>query len=188
MWFWGLLGLVALMAWRRAQSSRIALFGVGWIAITFLPYSFLTYMPHVPSRHTYLASVGLAWVVASGLLLFYHQIRAPGRWPAYALAALMLVHNCGYVWVKKRAQYLERAVPTEALVEVARHADGPVYVRCFPYDRDIAELAVQLRLGKPASSLVWAKTGSQFTPGCLEKQPLPPLRAARGGAPVQSND
>ena len=31
-----------------------------------MPYSFLTYMPRLPSRHTYLASVGLAFIVAAG--------------------------------------------------------------------------------------------------------------------------
>jgi len=178
MWFWGLLSLLALMLWRRERYCRMALFAVGWIVITFLPYSFLTYMPRVPSRHTYLASAGLAWVVAAGFLVFYRRVRSPHRWPAYALAALILVHNCGYIWVKKRAQYLERALPTEALVDFARQADGPVYVRCFPYGAEVAELAVQMRLGKPPSSLIWAKTASHFSPACLEERHSLPLQAS----------
>ena len=182
MWFWGLLSLLALMVWRRAQYCRMALFAVGWMVITFLPYSFLSYMPHVPSRHTYLASAGLAWVVAAGFLVFYRHVKAPGRWPAYALAALMLVHNCGYIWVKKRAQYLERAAPTEVLVDFARQAGGPVRVRCFPYVREVAELAVQMRLGKPPSSVIWAKTGSQFSPACLEESRPLRLRASASSA------
>jgi len=182
MWFWGLLSLLALMVWRRAQYCRMALFAVGWMVITFLPYSFLSYMPHVPSRHTYLASAGLAWVVAAGFLVFYRHVKAPGRWPAYALAAVVLVHNCGYIWVKKRAQYLERAAPTEVLVDFARQAGGPVRVRCFPYVREVAELAVQMRLGKPPSSVIWAKTGSQFSPACLEESRPLRLRASASSA------
>jgi hypothetical protein len=188
MWFWGLLSLLALLIWRKTRPCRIAAFAAVWIVIAFLPYSFLTYMPHVPSRHTYLASAGLAWAVAAGLHVFYRRFERPSRWPAYALTATILVHNCGYIWVKKRAQFLERAAPTEVLVDFARQAGGPVRVRCFPYGREVAELAVQMRLGKPPNSLVWAATGNRFSPACIEQDRPLPLRAAGPGSPAPAVD
>ena len=186
MWFWGLLSLLALLVWRTARSHRVVALAAVWIVIAFLPYSFLTYMPRVPSRHTYLASAGLAWVVAAGFLVFCRRFERPSRWPAYALAATILVHNCGYIWVKKRAQFLERAAPTEVLVDFARQAAGPVRVRCFPYGREVAELAVQMRLGKPPNSLVWAETGSRFSPGCLEEDRALPLEASGPGSSAEA--
>jgi hypothetical protein len=127
-------------------------------------------MPRVPSRHTYLASAGLAWIVGAGFLAFRRRVRARARWLVPAAAAAVLLHNCGYIWVKKRAQYLERAAPTEALVEVARRAQGPVYIRCFPYNAQAAQLAVQMRLEQPPP-LIWAVTHPGFSAGCLEAAP-----------------
>jgi hypothetical protein len=55
---WGAAAL-GLLWWLRTERAAIAacLF---WMAVMLLPYSFLTYMDRVPSRHTYLASAGLA--------------------------------------------------------------------------------------------------------------------------------
>jgi hypothetical protein len=186
LWIWGLLSLVALVAWRARRYWRTAALGAVWIVIALLPYSFLTYMPRVPSRHTYLASAGLAWMVGAGCVAFHRRFQVHSRWPAYVLAAVMLAHNCGYVWVKKKAQFLERALPTEALVDLARQTDGPIYVRCFPYTQNIAELAVQMRLGKPPESVIWAKRGSEFSRACLEEGEALPLRASFPEPPLQS--
>ena len=186
LWIWGLLSLVALVVWRDREHWRIARRAAIWIAIALLPYSFLTYMPRVPSRHTYLASAGLAWIVAAGATVFYRRLQLWSRWPAYVLAGVMLAHNCGYIWVKKKAQFLERALPTEALVDFARQTDRPVFVRCFPYSQNIAELAVQMRLGKPPESVIWAKRGSEFSRACLEEREALPLRASFPEPPLQS--
>ena len=45
--------------------------------VSLLPYSFLTYMPVVPSRHTYLAGVGLALIVAAGFIALREQTGLP---------------------------------------------------------------------------------------------------------------
>ncbi|MEI9970791.1 MAG: hypothetical protein WDO73_01370 [Ignavibacteriota bacterium] len=47
-----------------------------------------------------------------GLAMAYWQTRAGSRrgWIA-AVAALVLIHNVGYLWTKKRAQFEERAAP-----------------------------------------------------------------------------
>jgi hypothetical protein len=166
-WFWGLLSLGALVAWRRWRDGRTTALALVWIVITFLPYSFLTYMPRVPSRHTYLASVGLAWIVAAAFLAVRRRFQTSAPRLVYAAMALVLLHNCGYIWITKHAQFIRRAEPTEALVEAARRATGPVVVRCYPYNAELAHLAVEMRLGRP-HELVWAVTSSAFSPACLE--------------------
>ena len=57
-WFWGLLSLIVLAAWRVRERISLLLVAAAWVAITFGPYIFLTYMARVPSRHTYFASAG----------------------------------------------------------------------------------------------------------------------------------
>jgi hypothetical protein len=146
-WIWGFLGLAAVTIWKKDQRRVFLLIAMGWILITFLPYSFLTYMPRVPSRHTYFASAGLALIVAAGFLAVRDRFRQP--WVPIALAAVIVLHNCGYLWIRKQAQYLERAAPTEQLIKFARQTNGPVYVHCFPYSRWIAEAAVEVGAGKP---------------------------------------
>lgn len=147
-WFWGILALLALAAWGTRKWRPLLILAGLWIPITLLPYSFLTYMPRVPSRHTYLASAGLALIVAAGFVVFRERMGKSHRWAVALVAILVVVHNCGYLWTKKQAQYLERAAPTEALVEFVRQREGPVYVHCFPYDFSAAHYAVELRLNE----------------------------------------
>ena len=152
-WFWGLLALV--WAWKR--NRRAVLAGLVWAAVALVPYSFLTYSLRIPSRQTYLASAGLAWIVAAG-------IQEVAAWRAKALPVLctaILLHNIGYLWIKKRRQYLERAEPTEELIAVARRSEGPIYVKCFPRTRLIAEEAVHLGAGRPASDVIWDAAEAQ---------------------------
>ncbi|MEK7409388.1 MAG: hypothetical protein AAB225_30350 [Acidobacteriota bacterium] len=148
-WFSGMLGLLAIRLWQDWRWRPLLWAAGAWIVITFLPYSFLTYMPRVPSRHTYWASAGLALVVGAGFLAFYRRFRRSRPWAVAVVATLIVAHNCGYLWFKKRPQYLERAAPTEALIEFASKVDGTVYVHCFPYALDVAVYAVELRLNKP---------------------------------------
>lgn len=144
-WFWGLLSVLVLAAWKRQAFPWIAF---AWIAISLVPYSFLTYMHRIPSRQTYLASAGLAWVVGAGILAFRERFQG-SRIVVPAVLAILLVHNAGYLWTRKRAQYLKRAAPTEQLIELSRKVKGPIYVKCFPRPREIAEEAVRLTTGKP---------------------------------------
>ena len=72
-----------------------------------------------------------------------------------AAAAVVLLHNVGYLWTRKRSQFLERAAPTEQLIALARRTPGPIWVRCFPRNRFIAEEAAQLGAGYAPSDLIW---------------------------------
>ncbi len=147
-WFWGLLSLLLIAIQRRKRRGRLLWTAALWILITLLPYSFLTYMPHVPSRHTYFASAGLAFIVAAGFLTASRGLSYRRRWAPAALALLIILHNCVYLWTRKQRQFAERAAPTEALVEFASRTDRPIVVKCFPYSPILAEWSVEMRLGK----------------------------------------
>ncbi len=148
LWFWGLAAMAAVWVWGDSRLRRVAAHGLVWAAIAFLPYSFLTYMPFVPSRHTYPASIGLALICGAGAVSLARFSRG-SRFAAVA-AIIMVLHNVGYLWLVKRPQFLERAAPTEHLLVYARTHPGPVYVRCFPRARPIAEEALRLMTNRPA--------------------------------------
>jgi hypothetical protein len=137
LWIWGVLALIAGWIWGRREFWMICAIAAVWVPIAFLPYSFLTYMPRVPSRHTYLASAGLALLAAAAWQAMRVRFGGERRWVLATAALAVLVHNTGYLWIKKTSQYRERAQPTERLIEFAVQRRGPVYVDCFPYGSDV---------------------------------------------------
>jgi hypothetical protein len=146
LWVWGFLSLAALAAWRASQWLPLLKIAAVWILSTLLPYCFLTYMPFVPSRHTYLASAGLSLIIGAAFLTFAARFRAR---PVLlcSLAALIILPHCAYLWTKKQRQFLERALPTELLIDYARDTRGPIRLCCFPYHISIAQSALDTRLG-----------------------------------------
>jgi len=156
LWIWGGIALLAAWLWKTGRRKWLLVTALAWMAIALIPYSFLSYMPRVPSRHTYLASLGLSLLVAKGLLCLYRHFRGSHyRWAVYAVAFLILAHNLGYLWTKKQTQYEERAAPTEALIEMVSEGKGPVYVHCFPYNEEIARKAVEVGAGQSPYRVVW---------------------------------
>ncbi|MBM3739732.1 MAG: hypothetical protein FJW39_28530 [Acidobacteria bacterium] len=159
LWVWGLVSLIALTAWRAWPQWRTLVAGAAvWAGVCLLPYSFLTYMPRIPSRHTYLASAGLAVLVAAGFLAFRARVGLVRPWAVPLLAAVIVTHHVGYVTTKKREQFLERARPTEELVRAAAKGPLPVYVKCFPYGIEVAWRALDVRLNLPPSAVVQTAT------------------------------
>ena len=152
LWIWGWLSaaVAVFVAGREAKVS--GLLAAVWIGITLVPYSFLTYSTQIPSRQTYLASIGLSFLF--GLAIAHLSSRKL----AIALVAVMAVHNVGYLWTKKRAQFLQRAEPTEQLIQLARQTPGPIWVRCFPRPALIAQEAVHLAAGWQPSNLIWSES------------------------------
>ncbi|HTM51148.1 MAG TPA: glycosyltransferase [Bryobacteraceae bacterium] len=149
MWIWGVVALL-ILGTKAARPWRPVIWVAGaWMLITLLPYSFLTYMPRVPSRHTYLASVGVACIVA-GALLAVERLAAQWKkpWILPAAMAAIVLHQCGVLWTKKHYQYSQRAKPTEELLRVAGQRSGAIYANCFPYSPQIGELALQMRLNR----------------------------------------
>lgn len=150
--FFGAAALVAMFAGRkRAIASHIAWIGLAWTAICLLPYCFLTYSTRIPSRQTYLASVGTALLVGSALWAIAQTRRAA----LAVIVAIVVVFNIGYLWTRKRAQFLKRAEPTEQLIALSEKVKGPIYVQCFPRPPGVAEQAVWLMTGRPPSELIW---------------------------------
>jgi hypothetical protein len=154
LWIWGWLAAIVIVLSRERGLRRSGLAALAWIGIGLAPYSFLTYSTQIPSRQTYLASAGLALLF--GLALAH----AARKWPlrprvVAAVVTLMLLHNVAYLWTKKRAQFLERAAPTEQLIALARRTPGSIWVRCFPQPPLVAEEAVRLAAKRSPAGLVW---------------------------------
>jgi hypothetical protein len=95
-----------------------------------IPYSFLTYMNRVPSRHTYLPSAGLALLVGAAMVALWDRI---GGRLVLAIGAVILMVNVGILWKKKVPQFEARALPTDMLINAVQRAEGPIHIRCFPY-------------------------------------------------------
>jgi len=156
LWVWGWIALAGIAWLRQSDLWKQAGAALVWMGIALVPYSFLTYSTQIPSRQTYVASAGLA--VLFGLLMT-RLAREPGalRKLAAAAAMAMLVSNVGYLWTKKRAQFLERAQPTEQLIRLARQTPGPIWMECFPRNRYVAEEAVRMGAGRSPAILVWSQ-------------------------------
>lgn len=151
---WGFLALAMLAMWRPRQHRRLLAVSAVWLAIGLLPYSFLTYMPQVPSRHTYLASVGASLIVAAWLLKLREWAASRKlAWVAPVTAAAIAVQQAGYVATIKYDQYYLRAKPTEDLVRLARQSGGPIYAACFPYPAHVGVAALRLH-GEDAEFVV----------------------------------
>ncbi len=163
-WIWGLVAVVALLAWKPPHYRRILALGGFWAAAALVPYIFPVYINRVPSRQTYLASAGAAFIVGAALDALWKRRRRA----APLVLALLLVQNIGWLWVRKRAQFLERARPTEQLLELARRSEGPIYVRCFPRQRIIAEQAVRLMAPTRTPALLWEPTGRAAAEFCYD--------------------
>lgn len=162
-WVWGLAAVIALAVWRPAGLGRLTAAAGGWTAIALLPYCFLTYMPFVPSRHTYFASVGESMLVGEAFLAFAHRYAAR-RWAVAGLAAVIIVHQMVYLWVWKHPQYVQRAADTEDLIAYAQNAPGPVYVECFPLGLHAAQMALKLRLNKAMAPSRYGADGQESEP------------------------
>jgi hypothetical protein len=155
LWPWGWLALGALAWMRDRKAQGTALVALAWIGIALVPYSFLTYSTQIPSRQSYVASAGLALLVGIALAAL-GQSSVERRRVAVAAATAILLVNLGYLWTKKRAQFLQRAEPTEQLIRFARQTPGPIYVRCFPRNPFIAEEAVRIGADRPAGTVIWS--------------------------------
>lgn len=153
-WPWGLAALGALAALSRLR-PRFALLLAGWVAITLLPYSFLTYMNSAPSRHTYFASVAVAFSLGAATLALWQWL---ARRRLKALIAIPLLacflQNTAYLWTTKHRQFRQRANATQAVLHALEDGKSKVEVVCFPYDTLFAELAVSIENPEAAPRLL----------------------------------
>jgi hypothetical protein len=148
LWVWGFLA-IALLGWQGRQIlRRMGPTALLWMVAALLPYSFLTYMTRVPSRHTYWASVAAAWLIAAALLLAWERAWAQRR-VAVAIAAVFLLQQTSYLWIKKHHQYQVRALPTEELLRLSKTHTGPVHLKCFDYSPWVAQAALEITWRRP---------------------------------------
>jgi hypothetical protein len=167
-WFWGLLAVLAILLWKPERFPRVLALGAAWIGLSLIPYSFLTYSRRIPSRQLHLASVGLALIVGLALLALYQRYWPRRRAVVATVCVVLVAENVTYLWTKKRSQFLERAAPTEQLIAMTRNTPGPVYVRCFPRPRIVADAAVQLMLGvQPSDRLLWTQDEARAHPDAV---------------------
>jgi len=144
---WGFAAVALLLILKARKRLGLASIAGTWVVLTLLPYSFLTYMPRVPSRHTYFASVGISLIIAAAALTLREWAAIHNRkWILPVAAAALVAHQSLYLGIYKHRQYALRAEPTEALVRAGRQVSDRIYVKCFPYSLVIGEYALQDRL------------------------------------------
>lgn len=134
LFIWGILALAALWWTGKRSDRRLVVAASIWIVLGLLPYSFLTYMLQVPSRQTYLASAGLAWIFGAACVRLQDAgIQDAAKRTALAmLCVAALAVNLEILWVKKMSQFRERAEPSELLKQAALESDGSVIIDCVP--------------------------------------------------------
>lgn len=142
---WGVLALALLLILRARETAGIAAASLIWMLLALAPYSFFTFMSRAPSHQTYVASVGLAWLV--GMALVKLEERFSVR-PAIGVVSIIAIVNIGILWTKKRREYLDRAQPTELLTQAVYQAHGDIHLSCFPYSPLIAGGAVEYAHGR----------------------------------------
>jgi len=113
------------------------------LVVVLLPYVFVTYTNALPSRHVYMAAIGMmgfmAWVI----------VRTTHRRFRQAFVLVFILFNIGYLWMRKDAQYEERAAPTTALLEILETLPPtPIMIVDFAYPYPVIAKAVsQFRQG-----------------------------------------
>lgn len=155
-WVWGGLSLIVVaLCWGKVNKRILGLAAV-WLVCGLLPYSFLTYMPRIPSRHHYVASVGGAILIALAFWLFLDSRRRP-QLTAALLTCAFVAHNWGYLWVSKRPQFEWRAAVIEGFVEfVSRNPNTRVINGCSELNIGEAGNAVHYRLGLNPGDVILA--------------------------------
>jgi hypothetical protein len=161
---WGFAALAVLLVQRKKVRPALLIAAVVWIPICLAPYAFIAYQPRVPSRHVYLASLGVALIIAMAFQIIYSHRRLL----AHALLVVYLFANTSYVWIFKHDQFMQRALVTERLVESAaklsaEKSNPRLQVFCFPLAPEIAVIALSHHLGLRESDIVVNKSSE---PNC----------------------
>lgn len=158
---WGLVALAILLWIGKRTDRRLILAASLWMILGLLPFSFLTYMLQIPSRQTYLASAGLAWLFGAAAARLFEQRRQTAL---AVLCVVTLAVNLEILWVKKMSQFRERGEPSELLKQAAAEADGSVIVTCAP----LPDFVVESVLESVGARAVFEHPGAQQDPACFK--------------------
>jgi len=124
--------------WKEFPLKTSLVFFAALLVSAIAPYTFLTYLDHLPSRNTYFPSVGLAGIVGILFAASYTYMSSERSRRAVASMLIAVVAgNAVYIWLKKEPQYRERAAPTRELISVLNSGEMrdvrlPIYVCGFP--------------------------------------------------------
>jgi hypothetical protein len=112
-WFYIILVLVWAKTRRRPDPATVSVY-FALIAVTMIPYMFISYQTYLLSRQVYLAS--------AVLLTLYAVLLKPLRGTALlaAVATVFVAFNIGYTWLRKDRQFEERAAPTTQLINILK--------------------------------------------------------------------
>jgi hypothetical protein len=152
LWIWGWVSLATLKL--LGVRNRLLLFGaLCWIVAALLPYSFLTYMETVPSRHHYLAAVGYSLIAALALQGLRDRT---GHSQLVAVCLVVIgLHHTSYLWTSKYRQFEKRSEPIEVIMRFLRDEPRrPVIIHCSDYYFSEVRRAAYLRLGETPENLV----------------------------------
>jgi hypothetical protein len=146
-WVWGIPALAFVYYHTGEKGRRMMILCLGWSLLTVLPYSFLTYMPQIPSRHAYLPTLGAVLLLAYAGMWLWEQHRHK---LVIGLSAAFLLHQAVYIWYFKIPMFEQRARWTEDVIaQVERENLREVVLpKEWPFDETCAELAIEIRTGK----------------------------------------
>lgn len=153
-WIWGGLSLAVIaVSWARIN-RKVLVFAAVWFLAGLVPYSFLTYMPRIPSRHHYVASVGMALIISAAFQEFIGRRRRPALIAAL-LASAFLAHNWTYLWISKKPQFEWRASLIEGFVNFVAEQPGQRVVNgCNDLNSGEALRGLRYRLGINSETIV----------------------------------
>src|SRR5882762_4629851 len=120
----------------QRQLTRLPLY-LACILVPMLPYLFIAYQRSLPSRQLYLCSAVMMGVFAA-------LLKPLERTTLFRIFMIAFVgFNIGYLWIRKDAQFEDRAAPTTALIAaLGRYTPQPTLVLNFAYPYpDIARAA-----------------------------------------------
>jgi hypothetical protein len=159
----------------RTQSIRTnpsLLFFASLVLLAIVPYSFLTYLNHIPSRNTYFPSVGLAGINGILFAAMYGASRSQRtRTFSVFLLSAVVAANVAYVWLKKDHQYVERAAPTRELIAILNNSEPqsgdrlPISVCQFPLHPWIGSEAIAGFTSFNSKEVLFADTCDPFPTG-----------------------
>jgi hypothetical protein len=158
---WGLVAVAILLWIGKRTDRRLVIAASIWMILGLLPFSFLTYMLQIPSRQTYLASAGLAWLFGAAAARLFEQRKQRAL---VVLCVVTLAVNLEILWVKKMSQFRERGEPSELLKQAAAEADGSVTVTCAP----LPDFVVESVLQSVGAKAVFEHPGTQQDPACFK--------------------
>jgi hypothetical protein len=166
---WPWLYIILFLVWigqRKAQVRRGIFEAVpaylACVLVPMLPYMFIAYQSSLPSRQLYLASAALMTVFA----LLLKRLQGTTLLPVFML--VFIGFNVAYLWMRKDAQFEDRAAPTTQLTTALRgHTPQPTLVLNFAYPYPAIARAAALAVPGWTSELIQVNESPERCTGCL---------------------